>query len=104
MRKVVWVNWQQSNQTEGAQEAMNTLELIDPLCAVTAAQADIIREQAYFIENCKTIDEEVKKHFADQRGPVDAELDLLEIRLRPIHNTACRKEDGNGSDDYSRTD
>lgn len=104
MRKVVWVNWQQSNQTEGAQEAMNTLELIDRLCAVTAAQADIIREQAYFIENCKTIDEEVKKHFADQRGPVDAELDLLEIRLRPIHNTACGKEDGNGSDDYSRTD
>ena len=42
---------------------MNTLELIDRLCAVTAAQADIIREQAYFIENCKTIDEEVKKHF-----------------------------------------
>lgn len=83
---------------------MNTLELIDRLCAVTAAQADIIREQAYFIENCKTIDEEVKKHFADQRGPVDAELDLLEIRLRPIHNTACRKEDGNGSDDYSRAD
>lgn len=83
---------------------MNTLELIDRLCAVTPAQADIIREQAYFIENCKTIDEEVKKHFADQRGPVDAELDLLEIRLRPIHNTACRKEDGNGSDDHSRAD
>jgi hypothetical protein len=83
---------------------MNTLELIDRLCAVTAAQADIIREQAYFIENCKTIDEEVKKHFADQRGPVDAELDLLEIKLRHIHNTACRKEDGNGSDDHSRAD
>lgn len=44
---------------------MNTLELIDRLCAVTAAQADIIREQAIFIENCKTIDEEVKKQFAD---------------------------------------
>lgn len=37
---------------------MNTLELIDRLCAVTAAQADIIRKQAFFIENCKTIDEE----------------------------------------------
>lgn len=80
---------------------MNTLELIDRLCAVTAAQADIIREQAIFIENCKTIDEEVKKQFADQRGTVDAELDLLEVRLRPIHNTACRKEDGNGS--YNRS-
>ena len=83
---------------------MNTLELIDRLCGVTTAQADIIREQAFFIENCKTIDEEAKRHYADLRGTVDAELDLLEIRLRPIHNTACRKEDGNGSDDHSRAD
>lgn len=73
---------------------MNTLELIDRLCAVTETQARIIREQAFFIENSKTIDEETKKHFADLREPVDAELDLLEVRLRPIHNTGCRKENG----------
>lgn len=83
---------------------MNTLELIDRLCAVTAAQADIIREQAFFIENCKSIDEEAKRHYADLRGTVDAEPDLQKIKLRPIHNTACRKEDGNGSDDHSRAD
>lgn len=73
---------------------MNTLELIDRLCAVTSAQAEIIREQAFFIENCKTIDEEAKKHYADLRGPVDTELDILEFKLRPIHNTACGKENG----------
>ena len=83
---------------------MNTLELIDRLCAVTAAQADIIREQAFFIENCKTIDEEAKRHYADLRGTVDAELDLLEVRLRPVHNTACGKENGNDRNDYSRAD
>lgn len=73
---------------------MNALELIDRLCAVMEAQARIIREQAMFIENCKTVDEEAKKKFADLREPVDAELDLLEIRLRPIHGTACGKEIG----------
>lgn len=73
---------------------MNALELIDRLCAVTEAQAQIIKEQAFFIENCKTIDEEAKKKFADLREPVDAELDLLEIKLRPIHSTACGKEIG----------
>ena len=46
---------------------MNTLELIDRLCAVTTAQADIIREQACFIENCKTSDEEAKRQYADLR-------------------------------------
>lgn len=74
---------------------MNTLELIDRLCAVTEAQAKIIREQTFFIENCLAVDAESKKKFADLRQPVDAELDVLEIRLRPIHNTACGKEDTN---------
>lgn len=83
---------------------MNSLELIDRLCAVTEAQADIIRKQAFFIENCKTIDEETKKHYADLRGPVDAELDILEFKLCPIHNTACRKEDGNDGNNYRRAD
>lgn len=72
---------------------MNTLEIIDRLCAVTEAQ--IIREQTFFIENCLAVDAEAKKTFADLRKPVDAELDAIEIRLRPIHNTACGKEDTN---------
>lgn len=72
---------------------MNTLEIIDRLCAVTEAQAQIIREQTFFIENCLAVDAEEKKTFADLRKPVDAELDAIEIRLRPIHNTACGKEE-----------
>ena len=66
---------------------MNTLEIIDRLCAVTTAQADIIREQAFFIENVLTVDEEAREKFAALRKPVEAELDLLEYQLRPICNT-----------------
>lgn len=66
---------------------MNSAELIDRLCSVVEAQADIIREQALFIENQLAVDEEVKKHFAARRDDVDAELDLIEVGLRPIHNT-----------------
>ncbi len=72
---------------------MNPLELIDRLCAVTEAQSRIIREQALFIEQMKTVDAETKKQFADKRVPVDAELDRLEVGLRPYHNTGCRKGD-----------
>ncbi|MCD8308872.1 MAG: hypothetical protein LUD19_03375 [Clostridia bacterium] len=71
---------------------MNTLELIDRLCTVTETQARIIREQAFFIENTKTVDEATKQHYADLREPVDTELDILEYTMRPIHNTGCGKE------------
>ncbi len=66
---------------------MNLLELIDRLCAVTEEMARIIREQSFFIENCLSVDAAAKEHFAALRRPVQAELDLLEVRLRPIHNT-----------------
>ena len=72
---------------------MNTAELIDRLCAVTEAQSRIIREQALFIEQMETVDAETKKQFADKRDPVDAELDRIEVTLRPYHNTGCRKGD-----------
>lgn len=72
---------------------MKSLELIDRLCGVVEEQARIIREQAFFIENCKTIDEETKKKYADLREPALDELDIIEFRLRPFHNTACGKED-----------
>ena len=62
---------------------MNTLELIDRLCAVTTKLADIVRDQAQFIEQMETVDEETKKHFAEKREAADEELDLIEIRLRP---------------------
>lgn len=71
---------------------MTNLELIDRLCAVTEEQSKIIREQAFLIEQMQTVDQETKKKFAEKRDAVDAELDLLEVALRPYHNTACRKE------------
>ena len=61
---------------------MNTVEIIDRLCAVTEEQARIIREQAYVIENCMAVDAETKKKFDEMRKPVEAELDSLEFKLR----------------------
>lgn len=62
---------------------MTMLETIDRLCAVTTAQADIIREQAKFIEEQLTVDEAIKRSFAKKREAVDDELDLIEHGLRP---------------------
>lgn len=72
---------------------MSAAELIDRLCAVVEAQANIIREQGLFIENQLAVDDEVKKQFAAQRDDVDTELDLIEVGLRPFHNTGLRKGD-----------
>lgn len=72
---------------------MNSTELIDRLCAVVEEQAKIIRKQALFIEEQLAVDEEVKKQFAAQRDDVDTELDLIEVGLRPFHNTGLRKGD-----------
>ena len=72
---------------------MNAPELIDRLCAVVEAQSKIIREQGLFIENQLAVDDEVKKQFAAQRDDVDEELDLIEVGLRPFHNTGLRKGD-----------
>lgn len=67
---------------------MNDIELIDRLCTVAATQAQIIKEQALFIEQQLAVDEEIKKNFADQRKTVDLELDLLEAELHPFRNDA----------------
>lgn len=71
---------------------MNSTELIERLCAVVEEQAKIIRRQALFIEEQLAVDEEVKKQFAAQRDDVDDELDLIEVGLRPFHNTGLRNE------------
>lgn len=73
---------------------MNTLELIDRLCAVTEEQSRIIREQAFFIENCLAADAEAKKRFRVLRKKAEAELDVLEYQLRPIRNTGDGTEGG----------
>ena len=49
---------------------MNTLEIIDRLCAVTEAQAQIIREQTFFIENCLAVDAEAKRHLQTCGNPL----------------------------------
>lgn len=72
---------------------MNSTELIDRLCAVVEEQGKNIRKQALFIEEQLAVDEEVKKQFAAQRDDVDTELDLIEVGLRPFHNTGLRKGD-----------
>ena len=72
---------------------MTSIELIDRLCAVVEAQAKIIREQALFIEQMQTVDQETKEKFAEKRDAADAELDLLEYELRPIRGTVCECED-----------
>ena len=61
---------------------MNTVEIIDRLCAVTEEQARIIREQAYVIENWMAVDDQTKKKFEEMRKPIEAELDSLEYKLR----------------------
>jgi len=67
---------------------VNDIELIDRLCTVAATQAQIIKEQALFIEQQLAVDEEIKKNFADQRKTVDLELDLLEAELHPFRTDA----------------
>lgn len=74
---------------------MSTLEILDRLCAVLEEQARIIHEQLLFIENCKTVDDAAKQHFADLREPVDTELGFLEAELRVDLRTACGKEGRN---------
>lgn len=61
---------------------MGTAEAIDLLCEITAKLAEIVREQALFIENSQTVDEETKKHFRILRQPVVKELDAIEDSLK----------------------
>lgn len=67
---------------------MTKLELIDRLCAIAEMQSRIIREQAIFIEEQISVDMALKERFAQKRNEIDSELDLLEYRMQPIHNTA----------------
>ena len=60
---------------------MTALETIDRLCSVATQQAEIIREQAMFIEQMNTIDEETKNHFAEKRSSMDKELGLIKAGL-----------------------
>ena len=68
---------------------MSNLELIGRLCAVTTKLADIVREQALYIEQHHTVDDEAARLLEEKRIAADEELDLIEIELRPIHGTGA---------------
>ena len=59
---------------------LSSIELIDTLCEVTTLQSDIIRKQAYVIEQHKIIDS-----FADERDTAGGKLDTIEYELRSIY-------------------
>lgn len=61
---------------------MNDLEVIDKLCAIIGAQADIIREQALFIDEHLSVDEEAKKTYADKRSELEGEIHNVNRSLR----------------------
>ena len=70
---------------------MTNVELIDLLCKIVEQQSEIIREQAFFIEEHTAIDDEIKKTFAEQRSEVDAEIDIIERSVGPIINASPQK-------------
>ena len=56
---------------------MYSAELIDRLCEVVRAQARIIKEQAFYIENCLNSDENTKEKFEKMRGSIEDEITIL---------------------------
>ena len=56
---------------------MNNIELIDKLTTITTLQADIIREQAYIIEQNNLID-----NFENAKETVDELFNQAEYELR----------------------
>lgn len=70
---------------------MNCIEIVDRLCAVIKTQAEIIREQALFIEEQETVDEAIKQKFADKQETVDAELAQIESGLSAFSGSSLRE-------------
>lgn len=60
---------------------MGEYEVIDRLCEVSNHLLEIVRKQAEVIAQCE-ISEEVAGELAAMRGDTDAELDIIEMRLR----------------------
>lgn len=71
---------------------MTRLEIIDHLCEVTEMQSRIIRELYSFIEEQLTVDEEIKKDFAEKCRTVDLEVALVESDLLPYMTHDRKKE------------
>lgn len=60
-----------------------TLEVVDMLCSVTEALAQIVRKQAEELERAK-VEEAVREDLKRQRDNVDVQMDRLEYRLRRL--------------------
>lgn len=56
-------------------------DVIDMMCEVTTMLSDIVREQAYILEQAD-ISEELKEDMRAMRDNADAKLDNIEYRLR----------------------
>lgn len=72
---------------------MTQMELIDRLCAVTTALADIVRQQESVIAQHRMLDTESGEKIAAKREAAYAELDVLELNLRPFAPFTCGKEE-----------
>lgn len=61
---------------------MNTIELIDSLCDVTAKLSDIVRKQQYIIaqHGIEVEDSEIKRAIEDAEN----EMDLIELNFRGL--------------------
>ncbi len=57
---------------------MTNTELIDRLCSLLESQAEIIREQAFYIEQVLDVDEAVREKYADLRKSVEGGLESIE--------------------------
>ena len=71
---------------------MNTLEIIDRLCAVNEEQSRIIRELFAFIDEQMTVDEAVKESFAEKCRTVETESGRIDDGLRSLLARNCGKE------------
>lgn len=56
-------------------------DVIDMMCEVTTMLSDIVREQAYILEQAD-ISEELKEDMRAMRDNADANLDKIEYKLR----------------------
>ncbi len=65
-------------------------EHLEALCSVIIRQAEIIREQAVFIDEQLTVDEALREHFAAKREEVDKKTAQLDSVLHPL---ACGSEE-----------
>lgn len=63
---------------------MTNSEHLEALCSIIRQQAAIIREQGVFIDEQLTVDEALRKYFAEQREEVSERIAQLDGALPPL--------------------